>query len=120
MQFRGQLSYAPQTLCMELNLGKYAELKFGQYAQILEVGPSDSRGWFPGLARRARRTKSQLQIQDSSESGINVSHEFPGNLSNPIGEIGFVEGHDLSDVGDGVLQEPGACRWKQDVPGSVE
>ena len=49
-----------------------------------------------------------------------MSHEFPGNLSNSIGEIGFVEGHDLSDVGDGVLREPGACRWKQGVPGSVE
>ena len=52
----------------------------------------------------------RLQIQNPSESGINVSHEFSGNLSNPGGEIGFVEGHDLSDVGDGVLREPGACR----------
>ena len=41
-------------------------------------------------------------------------------MSNPIGEIHFVESHDLSDVGDGVLREPGACRWQQDVPGSVE
>ena len=38
------------------------------------------------------------------EFGINMSHEFSGNLSNPGGEIGFVEGHDLSDVGDGVLR----------------
>ena len=63
---------------------------------------------------------SQLQFQDPPESGIDVSHEFPGNLSNPTGEIGFVESHDLSDVGDGVLREPRACRWKQGVPGSVE
>ena len=41
-------------------------------------------------------------------------------MSNPIGEIYFVESHDLSDVGDGVLRESGACRWQKDVPGSVE
>ena len=62
----------------------------------------------------------ELQIQDPSESEIDASHEFPGNLSHTLGKIGFVEGHDLSDVGDGVLCEPGAGRWKQDVAGSVE
>ena len=63
---------------------------------------------------------SRLQIQDLPESGINARHEFPGNLSNLIGKTGFVESHDLHDVGDRVLREPGACRWKQGVPGSAE
>ena len=66
----------------------------------------------PGASSSLLRPSERLrlQIQNPSESGINVSHEFSGNLSNPGGEIGCVEGHDLSDVGDGVLREPGACR----------
>ena len=72
------------------------------------------------LADDAADIAPELQIQDPSESEIDASHEFPGSLSHPLGKIGFVESHDLSDVGDGVLWEPGTGRWKQDVAGSVE
>ena len=68
----------------------------------------------------SRQVLNRLQIKDPPESGIDPRHEVPGYMSNPIGEIYFVESHDLSDVGDGVLRESGACRWQQDVPGSVE
>ena len=68
----------------------------------------------------SRKVLNRLQIQDPPESGIDASHEFPGNMSNPIGQKYLVESHDLSDVGDGVLRESGTCRWQQDVPGSVE
>ena len=59
----------------------------------------------PLQVRGLALTAPELQIQDPSESGIDASHEFPGNWPHPAGETGFVERHDLSDVSDGVLWE---------------
>ena len=61
-----------------------------------------------------------LQIQDQLQSGIDVGHELGRDSPSPLREILFVEGHDLRDVGHGVLREAAAPGRKKDVARSVE
>ncbi len=62
-----------------------------------------------------QRRQGCLQIQDQLQSGIDVGHELGRDSPNPLREIVFVQGHDLRDVGHGVLGEAAAPGREKDV-----
>ena len=62
----------------------------------------------------------KLQSQNSPEASIDSRHQSGRYLADLAGKKGFVKGHDLRDVGDGILRKTRASRWQKDVSWHVD
>lgn len=61
-----------------------------------------------------------LQIEHETEAALEVFHGLTSELAGAFKQEVAIDGHELGDVGDGVLRKPRDLRWNEDITGCVQ